>query len=94
MGSFINRRGRGLVGIAVASTLVLAVTACGGPAPSGPSAAPSLSAEGTDDGASLTLWTRAPLEKQAKALVAAYNDSHKNKVELTVVPNDDYVAKV
>lgn len=50
--------------------------------------------DGTDDGTSLTLWTRAPLEKQAKLLVAAYNESHKNQVELTVVPNDDYVAKV
>ena len=42
----------------------------------------------------LTLWTRAPLEKQAKLLVEAYNASHENQVELTVVPNDDYVAKV
>src|SRR3954447_10555934 len=50
--------------------------------------------DGTDDGTKLTLWTRAPLEKQAKLLVAAYNDTHKNQVELTVVPNDDYVAKV
>ena len=48
----------------------------------------------SDDGTKLTLWTRAPLEKQAKLLVAAYNASHKNQVELTVVPNDDYVAKV
>ncbi|KQY23163.1 sugar ABC transporter substrate-binding protein [Cellulomonas sp. Root485] len=50
--------------------------------------------DGTDDGTTLTLWTRAPLEKQAKLLVEAYNDSHENQVELTVVPNDDYVAKV
>jgi multiple sugar transport system substrate-binding protein len=50
--------------------------------------------DGVDDGASLTLWTRAPLEKQAKLLVEAYNASHKNQVKLTVVPNDDYVAKV
>ncbi len=50
--------------------------------------------EGVDDGTTLTLWTRAPLESQAKLLVEAYNASHKNQVELTVVPNDDYVAKV
>ena len=60
-----------------------------------PSTAPSGDATaGTDDGTKLTLWTRAPLEKQAKLLVAAYNASHKNQVALTVVPNDDYVAKV
>ncbi len=94
MGSNWNRRARQLVGIAVAGAVALSLTACGGTAPTQPSAAPSVGAEGTDDGASLTLWTRAPLEKQAKALVEAYNASHKNQVELTVVPNDDYVAKV
>lgn len=94
MGSFPNRAVRGAAGIAVAGALMLGLTACGGAAPTSPSTAASLSAEGTDDGASLTLWTRAPLEKQANALVDAYNKAHKNKVELTVVPNDDYVAKV
>jgi multiple sugar transport system substrate-binding protein len=53
-----------------------------------------ITAEGTDDGSTLTLWTRAPIERQAKLLVDAYNESHENQVELTVVPNDDYVAKV
>src|SRR3954453_16039088 len=63
--------------------------------PAASSAAPSGDATaGTDDGAKLTLWTRAPLEKQAKLLVDAYNGSHKNQVALTIVPNDDYVAKV
>jgi multiple sugar transport system substrate-binding protein len=61
------------------------------PASSAPSGAAS---QGTDDGTKLTLWTRAPLEKQAKLLVDAYNGSHKNQVALTIVPNDDYVAKV
>lgn len=56
--------------------------------------ASSAGPEGTDDGTELTLWTRAPLEKQANLLVDAYNASHKNQVKLTVVPNDDYVAKV
>src|SRR5581483_9611553 len=49
---------------------------------------------GIDDVASLTLWTRAPLELQANLLVKAYNASHKNQVKLTIVPNDDYVSKV
>ncbi|WP_456786744.1 ABC transporter substrate-binding protein [Cellulomonas sp. P5_C5] len=60
----------------------------------GADAAVSAGPDGTDDGTTLTLWTRAPLEKQAKLLVEAYNESHENQVELTVVPNDDYVAKV
>ena len=64
------------------------------PAASTPAPAASIPAEGIDDGSTLTLWTRAPMEAQANLLVDAYNESHENQVELTVVPNDDYVAKV
>lgn len=82
---------RGVTG-AVAVGLALVLAACGGD--DSPAAPANIGPEGTDDGAKLTLWTRAPLEKQAKLLVDAYNASHKNQVSLTVVPNDDYVAKV
>ncbi len=37
---------------------------------------------------------RVPLEKQAELLVEANRAAHKNQVNLTVVPNDDYVAEV
>lgn len=85
-------RGAALI---AAGALTIGMAACAG----GGSAAPETGladagADGVDDGSTLTLWTRAPLEKQAKLLVEAYNDSHENQVELTVVPNDDYVAKV
>jgi multiple sugar transport system substrate-binding protein len=83
---------RGVTAIIAAGTLVGGLAGCSGG--SSPAPAASIPATGTDDGSSLTLWTRAPLEKQAKLLVAAYNASHKNQVQLTVVPNDDYVAKV
>lgn len=69
------------------------LTACGSSGGSNGEAS-SAGPEGVDDGTTLTLWTRAPMEKQAKALVEAYNAGHDNQVELTVVPNDDYVAKV
>jgi multiple sugar transport system substrate-binding protein len=83
---------RSLAGVLVA-TLTLGMAACGGDdEPSGGTV--SAGPNGVDDGSELTLWTRAPLEKQAKLLVEAYNASHQNKVKLTVVPNDDYVAKV
>lgn len=88
-------RRRLLAGLIAA--LLLGLTACGsgGSATSeGPAAPAAAQGDGTDDGTTLTLWTRAPLEKQAKLLVEAYNASHQNKVDLTVVPNDDYVAKV
>jgi multiple sugar transport system substrate-binding protein len=84
---------RTLTAIAATAALRGGLVACsGGGGSTAPSA--SISADGTDDGTKLTLWTRAPLEKQANLLVDAYNASHKNQVELTVVPNDDYVAKV
>ena len=84
---------RALTAILAASALVVGLAACSSSG-STPAPAESIPAEGVDDGSTLTLWTRAPLEKQAKLLVEAYNDSHENQVELTVVPNDDYVAKV
>ncbi|MEJ3744898.1 sugar ABC transporter substrate-binding protein [Actinomycetes bacterium KLBMP 9797] len=83
---------RSLAGV-LAATLTLGVAACGGDDSNGTDAAEA-GPNGVDDGSELTLWTRAPLEKQAKLLVDAYNASHQNKVKLTVVPNDDYVAKV
>ncbi|KXK61190.1 sugar ABC transporter substrate-binding protein [Micromonospora rosaria] len=83
---------RSLAG-ALAAVLTLGVTACTGDDPGGPGVAEA-GPEGVDDGSELTMWTRAPLEKQAKLLVDAYNASHQNTVKLTVVPNDDYVAKV
>lgn len=79
----------------VTAGLLVGLAACSS-ADDGGSDEPAVTAgpDGTDDGTTLTLWTRAPLEKQAKLLVEAYNESHENQVELTVVPNDDYVAKV
>jgi multiple sugar transport system substrate-binding protein len=82
--------------IVAAGALISGLAACssGTPSSAGQTASVKAGSTGTDDGTKLTLWTRAPLEKQAKLLVAAYNESHKNQVALTVVPNDDYVAKV
>ncbi|MFC8847940.1 MULTISPECIES: ABC transporter substrate-binding protein [unclassified Micromonospora] len=90
----LGRRGalRALAGVLVA-TLTVGVAACGGDEPGGTTVVEA-GPNGLDDGSELTLWTRAPLERQAKLLVEAYNASHQNKVKLTVVPNDDYVAKV
>src|SRR3954454_8655818 len=90
--------GRGLIAGLVTTGLLVGLAACTSAKDSdstdGASAEVTAGTDGTDDGTKLTLWTRAPLEKQAKLLVDAYNASHENQVELTVVPNDDYVAKV
>src|SRR6187200_2880900 len=83
---------RALTAIVATAALMGGLAACSGGGTAAP--AESIPAEGVDDGSTLTLWTRAPLEKQANLLVDAYNAGHENQVELTVVPNDDYVAKV
>ncbi|MCW8376616.1 ABC transporter substrate-binding protein [Streptomyces justiciae] len=74
------------------------LTACGsgddGKDDGGGGGGAAANANGVDDGATLTMWTRAATRPQSEALVKAYNDSHKNKVELTVIPTDDYQAKV
>ena len=80
---------------AVVAALALGLAACGSDGDDDDQTVDeSIGVEGTDDGTTLTLWTRAPLEKQAKLLVDAYNAGHENQVEATIVPNDDYVAKV
>ena len=84
---------RALTATIATAALMGGLVACSGGGDT-PAPAESIGADGTDDGSTLTLWTRAPLEKQANLLVDAYNASHENQVELTVVPNDDYVAKV
>lgn len=85
--------GRAVAAIATAGILAAALVSCAA-ADSTAGTDEEIPAEGVDDGSTLTLWTRAPMERQAKLLVEAYNDTHENQVELTVVPNDDYVAKV
>ncbi|GAA1972751.1 sugar ABC transporter substrate-binding protein [Microbacterium pumilum] len=84
---------RAFTAIVATAALMGGLVACSGGGGS-PTPAESIGPDGTDDGSTLTLWTRAPLEKQANLLVDAYNAGHENQVELTVVPNDDYVAKV
>ncbi|MDQ2699408.1 MAG: extracellular solute-binding protein, partial [Actinomycetota bacterium] len=92
--SSTKRRMRSIAGVLIAGALLVGASACATGDGGGNAAPESIGPEGVDDGSTLTLWTRAPLEKQAKLLVEAYNESHENQVELTVVPNDDYVAKV
>ena len=79
--------------IAVATAAVMLAAACGDGRPDG-GAGQEVVLEGVDDGTTLTMWTRAATEAQAQALVDAYNASHENQVELTVIPTDDYQTRV
>lgn len=84
---------RSIIAALGALSLGLGLTACGSSEETATETA-SISAEGVDDGTTLTMWTRAPLERQAKNAVEAYNSSHKNQVQLEILPNDDVEGKV
>ncbi|TDD72400.1 sugar ABC transporter substrate-binding protein [Jiangella aurantiaca] len=84
-----------------AAVLALVMSACGGDDDTGTTggdddggSSPEALAEGVDDGSTITMWTRAATEPQSQRLVDAYNASHENQVELTVIPTDDYLPRV
>lgn len=87
---------------AVVFVLVMVAAACGDDGDGGGSGVgdgdgqtdPQVLAEGVDDGTTITMWTRAATETQPRLLVDAYNASHENQVELTVIPTDDYLPRV
>ncbi|MEU6247774.1 sugar ABC transporter substrate-binding protein [Glycomyces sp. NPDC047010] len=76
---------------AVAAAAALLASACSG---GGGGSDDEVVLEGVDDGTTLTMWTRAATEAQSQALVDAYNASHENQIELTVIPTDDYQTRV
>ena len=79
---------KGAAAMAAGATLALSLTLMGAPV------AVSAESYGVDDGTHLTLWSRAATQARADALVQAYNASHKNHIDVTYVPTDDYQTKV
>lgn len=47
-----------------------------------------------DDGTTLTMWVRAATDTYSEALVEAYNSSHENQIDLTIIPNDTFLQRV
>lgn len=50
--------------------------------------------DSVDDGSIITMWTRSSTGDFTQLVVDAYNASHENQVELTVIPADQYLQKV
>lgn len=73
-----------------ATLLLAAAAACGDDQDGGGGSSPA----GVDDGATLTLWTRAGTEAVSKAYAEAYNATHQNQVTVTSYPNEEYPAKL
>jgi multiple sugar transport system substrate-binding protein len=84
-------RARRLVGVAGLALGAVVLSGCqAGAAGSSDTA----SVEATDDGTTITMWTRSSTSDFTTALVEAYNASHENQVDLTVIPFDAYQQKV
>ncbi len=79
---------RAMVAVVASAALVLGMAACSEDKKDTPAAL------AVDDGATLTLWTRAATEGVSKKFADAYNASHKNKVQVTAYPNEEYPAKL
>lgn len=74
---------------ALALALALVLVSC-----SGDPGQTSVQEGSVDDGTTLTMWARSATEPTSTQLVKRYNETHKNQVELTIVPNDSYQQKV
>lgn len=86
----MQRLSKLLVVLSLMAALVL--TACTAPAaPAGEQAAGGGQAAG---GVTMSFWTRDSNQAQVRALVDAWNESHENKIEVTVIPASEYMTKV
>jgi multiple sugar transport system substrate-binding protein len=86
------QKARRLAGVLAACAALVFVAGCGGDDDDGGSAASD--GGSADNGTTITMWTRAATQAQSELLVEAYNSTHKNKVELTVIPTDNYQPRV
>jgi multiple sugar transport system substrate-binding protein len=86
-------KARRLAGALATCALLALAAACGGDDDDGAPAGGG-SANGVDDGTTITMWTRAATQAQSERLVEAYNATHKNQVELTVIPTDNYQPRI
>src|SRR5215472_7477290 len=81
-----RRRRAGIAATVVALAMGLAACSSGGGG--------GQTTTNPDDGTQLTMWVRSATDQFSQRLVDAYNQSHKNQVKLTIIPNDNYLTKV
>jgi multiple sugar transport system substrate-binding protein len=88
------RTRRLVVALVTAAVALVALAGCGGSDDDDGGGGGASQTAGADDGTKITMWTRAATQSQSQRLVKAYNASHKNQVALTVIPTDNYQARV
>jgi multiple sugar transport system substrate-binding protein len=81
---------RARTGALLAITCLLLLSACGG----GDGSSGGQQGASADTGAKITMWTRSATEAASRRLVDRYNATHKNKVELTPIPTDNYQPRI
>ncbi len=92
----MQRIGQFVLAIALIAALLL--SACTAPAaapaaPAGEAAAPAGDTAAAG-GVTMSFWTRDSNQAQVRQLVDAWNESHDNKIEITVIPSGEYMTKV
>lgn len=80
-------RNRMLIGLIL--TLALVLSACAAPAGS-----PAPADDGAAGAVTMSFWTRDSNQAQVRQLVDAWNESHENQIEITVIPASEYITKV
>ena len=78
------------VWIGLLALLLLAACAAPVAAPGGEQAA----GEPASGGVTIAFWTRDSNQAQVRSLVDAWNASHENQIEITVIPASEYMTKV
>jgi multiple sugar transport system substrate-binding protein len=72
--------------------LILVMAACQTPAL--PSTTVDQPGTGGEESVTMAFWTRDSNQAQVRQLVDAWNESHENQIELTVIPASEYITKV
>src|SRR3954470_12699385 len=93
-GGGVQRRWIAVVATAAVCALAVGCGSSNDDKSSSSSKSGSSAAKSGDTGATITMWTRAATQTQSERFVKAYNASHKNQVKLTVIPTDNYQARV
>jgi multiple sugar transport system substrate-binding protein len=86
---------RATLAVAGIAAVALFVGACGNGGSSGGTSGTPAASGGADTGVKLTMWVRSGgPDDDAQLLAEAYNASHQNQMEVTVIPSDQYLQKV
>lgn len=90
----MQRMSRFALVIALIATLLLSACTAPAAAPAAPAGGEAPAAGGDAGGVTMSFWTRDANQAQVRQLVDAWNASHKNQIEITVIPSADYMTKV